>query len=100
MEIGVTREVPVALEVMNRAGRTTLDLGTLNLTGLRVRNGAGETRIDLAGYTGRGFDGEIRNGVGHLAIRVPKEYLAADTGPPRDRRHGRARPHCRRVTRT
>jgi uncharacterized membrane protein len=75
MEIGITREVPVALEVMNRAGRTTLDLGTLNLTGLRVRNGAGETRIDLAGYTGRGFDGEIRNGVGHLAILVPKEYL-------------------------
>jgi uncharacterized membrane protein len=75
MEIGITREVPVALEVMNRAGRTTLELGTLNLTGLRVRNGAGETRIDLAGYTGRGFEGEIRNGVGHLAILVPKEYL-------------------------
>jgi len=75
MEIGISREVPVALEVMNRAGRTTLALGTLNIAGLRVRNGAGETRIDLAGYTGRGFDGEIKNGVGHLVIRVPKEYL-------------------------
>ncbi len=74
MEIGINREVPVALAVMNKAGRTTLALGTLNLTGLRVRNGAGETRIDLAGYTGRGFDAEIKNGVGHLVIRVPKEY--------------------------
>jgi hypothetical protein len=74
MEIGISRDVPVALEVMNKAGRTTLALGTLKLTGLRVRNGAGETRIDLAGYTGSGFDAEIRNGVGHLVIRVPKEY--------------------------
>jgi uncharacterized membrane protein len=75
MEIGIARDVPATIEVMNRAGRTTLALGTLNIAGLRVRNGAGETRIDLAGYTGRGFDGEIRNGVGHLVIRVPKEYL-------------------------
>ncbi|MGA2918480.1 HAAS signaling domain-containing protein [Methanoregula sp.] len=74
LEIGITREVPVALDVLNKAGRTTLALGALNLTGLRVRNGAGETYVDLAGYAGPGFDGEIRNGVGHMVIRVPKEY--------------------------
>ena len=74
MEIRIARDVPTALEVMNKAGRTTLALGTLNLTGLRIRNGAGETYIDLAGYTGPGFGAEIRNGVGHMVIRVPKEY--------------------------
>lgn len=75
MEIGIPRDLPATVEVMNKAGRTSLALGTLDVAGLRVRNGAGETRIDLAGYTGRGFDGDIRNGVGHLVIRVPKEYL-------------------------
>ena len=74
MEIRIARDVPTALEVMNKAGRTTLALGTLNLTGLRIRNGAGETYIDLAGYAGPGFGAEIRNGVGHMVIRVPKEY--------------------------
>jgi len=74
LEIGIARDIPTVLEVMNKAGRTTLALGTLSLTGLRVRNGAGETRIDLAGYTGGGFDAEIRNGVGHLVIRLPKDY--------------------------
>lgn len=75
LEIGIARDIPTALDVTNKVGRTTLALGTLSLTGLRVRNGTGETCIDLAGYTGRGFDAEIRNGVGHLVIRLPKEYL-------------------------
>jgi uncharacterized membrane protein len=73
LKIGISREVPVALDVRNSAGRTTLALGTLNLTSLRIRNGAGETRIDLAGYSGSSFDALIKNGVGHLVIRVPKE---------------------------
>lgn len=75
LEIGIARDMPTALDVTNKVGRTTLALGTLSLTGLRVRNGTGETRIDLAGYTGKGFEGEIRNGVGHLAILVPKDYF-------------------------
>jgi uncharacterized membrane protein len=73
LEIGITRDIPVALDVVNKAGRTTLALGTLNLSGLRVRNGAGETYIDLAGYAGRGFEAVIKNGIGHLVIRAPKE---------------------------
>ena len=72
-EIGVSRDVPVALDVQNKAGRTVLTLGTLNLTSLRIRNGAGETRVDLTGYHGGGFEAQIKNGVGHLEIRVPKE---------------------------
>lgn len=73
-EIGISPEVPVGLDLRNKAGRTILALGALNLTSLRIRNGAGETRVDLAGYHGGGFDAQIRNGVGHLAIRLPKEY--------------------------
>jgi uncharacterized membrane protein len=73
LDIGVSREVPAALSVRNSAGRIVLALGTLNLTSLRIGNGAGETKIDLAGYRGGSFDAVVKNGVGHLVIRVPKE---------------------------
>lgn len=71
--IRLNREVPVALDLRNIAGRSQLDLGNLNLTGLKIKNGAGETRVDLAGYHGGDFDALIRNGMGHLVIRVPRE---------------------------
>jgi uncharacterized membrane protein len=72
-DIRVNREVPVSLDLRNKAGRTRLALGDLNLSSLKIRNGAGETRIDLAGYHGGSFSAIIRNGVGSLVIRVPKE---------------------------
>jgi len=72
-DVRLNREVPTALEIANHAGRTRLVLGELDLSALRIKTGAGETRIDLAGYHGGSFDAAIRNGVGSLVIRVPKE---------------------------
>jgi uncharacterized membrane protein len=72
-DIRLNREVPVALGIANKAGRTRLDLGELNLTSLKIGNGAGETRIDLTGYHGGNFDATIKNGIGSLVIRMPKE---------------------------
>lgn len=72
-EIRVSREVPVALDIKNHAGRTRLALGDLSLTSLTVKNSVGETQIDLAGYHGAGFDAAIKNGVGNLEIRLPKD---------------------------
>jgi uncharacterized membrane protein len=72
-DIRLNRQVPVSLDIRNKAGRTRLDLGDLNLSGLRIRNGAGETSVDLTGYRGGNFDATIKNGVGSLIIRVPKE---------------------------
>ncbi|HXX56124.1 MAG TPA: DUF1700 domain-containing protein [Methanoregula sp.] len=72
-EIRVSREVPVALDIKNPAGRTCLALGDLSLTSLVVRNGVGETLIDLTGYRGGNFDAAIKNGVGNLVLRLPKD---------------------------
>ncbi|MFY9800761.1 MAG: DUF1700 domain-containing protein, partial [Methanoregula sp.] len=70
-DIRVNREVPVALDIKNHAGRTRLALGDLSLTSLVVKNHVGETLIDLTGYQGGNFDAAIRNGVGNLVLRLP-----------------------------
>jgi uncharacterized membrane protein len=72
-DIRLNREVPVLLDINNKAGRTRLALGELSLSALKIRNGAGETHIDLAGYHGGNFDATIKNGVGSLVIRMPKD---------------------------
>jgi len=72
-DLRVNRSVPAALDILNKAGKTRLALGTLDLSSLRVRNGAGETTVDLAGYRGRGFNAEIRNGIGNLSVRLPRQ---------------------------
>lgn len=70
-DIRVSREVPVALDIKNHAGRTRLALGELNLTSLVIKNSVGETLIDLTGYHGGNFDAAIKNGVGNLVLRLP-----------------------------
>jgi len=72
-DVRVSREVPVALDVKNHAGRTFLALGELNLSSLLIKNGVGETQIDLAGYRGGNFDATIKNGVGDLVLRMPED---------------------------
>lgn len=72
-EIRVSREVPVALDIKNRAGRTRLALGELSLSSLIIKNSVGETLVDLAGYHGADFDADIKNGVGNLILRLPKD---------------------------
>jgi hypothetical protein len=71
--VRLNREIPVALDVRNKAGRILLALGDISISSLDIRNGAGETRIDLAGYHGGNFDANIKNGVGSLVIRMPKD---------------------------
>jgi uncharacterized membrane protein len=72
-DIRASREVPVALDIKNHAGRTRLALGELTISSLLIKNGVGETQIDLAGYHGGNFDAAIKNGVGNLVMRLPKE---------------------------
>ena len=72
-DIRVSREVPVALDIKNHAGRTRLALGELSLTSLVIKNHVGETQVDLAGYHGGNFDAAIKNGVGNLVLRLPKD---------------------------
>jgi hypothetical protein len=72
-DIRVSREVPVALDIKNHAGRTRLALGELSLRSLVIKNSVGETQVDLAGYHGGSFDATIKNGVGELMLRLPKD---------------------------
>jgi uncharacterized membrane protein len=72
-DIRISREVPVALDIKNHAGRTRLALGDLSLSSLIIKNSVGETQIDLSGYHGGNFDAAIKNGVGNLAIHLPKD---------------------------
>ena len=72
-DIRVSREVPVALDIKNHAGRIRLALGELSLTSLVVKNSVGETIIDLTGYHGGNFDAAIKNGVGNLVLRIAKD---------------------------
>jgi len=72
-EIRVSREVPVTLDIKNHAGRTRLALGELSLRSLVIKNSVGETLIDLTGYHGGSFDAAIKNGVGNLVLRLPKD---------------------------
>jgi uncharacterized membrane protein len=72
-DIRVSRDVPVALDIKNHAGRTRLALGEISLVSLVIKNGVGETQIDLAGYHGGSFDAAIKNGVGNLTLCLPKD---------------------------
>lgn len=72
-EVALAGDAPISLEVKLGAGDCTLMLGTLNLTGLSLNTGAGETMVDLIGYRGEVFSGTIHQGVGDLTVRVPQE---------------------------
>jgi hypothetical protein len=74
--------VPVDLSVALGVGRSTLDVGSMNLTALTVLTGIGETIIDLDGVQ-RDLDVRISGGIGEIAITVPQEIgvlVDADTG--------------------
>ncbi len=71
--ISLQDQVPTRLDVSVGGGNNRLYLGTLNLETLTVHTGAGDTEIDLAGYHGGRFDATVKNGVGDLTLRVPKE---------------------------
>lgn len=64
--------VPLDLEVETGAGRTTLELGRLDLRSLDVRTGAGETTLDLSGAD---HDARVRvqTGAGELDLLVPDD---------------------------
>jgi hypothetical protein len=72
-EIRMNDRIPVRLDVNVGAGDSDLTLGSLNLETLAVHTGAGDTTVDLSGYHGGRFDAVVKNGVGDLTLRIPKE---------------------------
>jgi hypothetical protein len=76
-------DVPIDLEIQTGAGACELDLHTLDLTGLLIEVGAGNTTIDLSGDLEHDLNATIHGGVGQLSVMLPGEMgvrVSADTG--------------------
>jgi hypothetical protein len=67
-DIALTPKIPLNLDLHGGAGRSTLDLSGLQLTGLNVGSGAGEFLVKLPG--GR-YSARYAGGVGRSSISVP-----------------------------
>jgi Cell wall-active antibiotics response 4TMS YvqF len=67
-DLALTTRVPLNLTIKAGVGRSTLDLRELQLSGLEVSTGVGETTINLA--TGS-YKVNISTGVGATTIRLP-----------------------------
>ena len=68
-KIGLTPEIPLALEMSGGVGEVLLDLAGINLTDLRIRGGVGDFVLNLPG--GNGFYiAQISAGVGDFSITI------------------------------
>jgi hypothetical protein len=73
--IGLSREIPIALEVGSGANESVLDLTNLRVTELQVHTGASATKVSLpisAGYTRVSCEA----GMAGLEIQVPSSVAA------------------------
>jgi hypothetical protein len=70
--VRLNNRVPMRLRVEEGAGTSTLMLGSLSLTGLDVKLGAGETTLNLAGNRSHSFNATIQGGVGKLTVVLPR----------------------------
>lgn len=73
--IGLSREVPLSIELDAGASSSTLDLSHLQVTDLRVKAGVGRMDI-LFPAEGKDMTARLEGGVGELVLRIP-ESLAA-----------------------
>src|SRR5262245_48648735 len=75
--VKLNRELPLDFTADLGAGEATLELGSLNLTRVKVTVGAGELKLDLRGEPGHDYDVEIRGGVGQATVYFPKDVAIA-----------------------
>ncbi len=94
-DIHLNSGVPLALSIDMGAGKSDMRLGSLNLTALDIRMGAGDARVDLSssqslnslnmkmgagnavvdltGAWKRNLSANINGGVGRLTLRLPRD---------------------------
>jgi hypothetical protein len=72
-DLHFNNQVPLELSVELGAGKSTLELGTLALSGLDVRMGVGETVVDLASDWKNDLRASIHGGVGEATIKLPRD---------------------------
>lgn len=66
-------DVPLRLDVTLGVGKSTLELGALKLTDLKVKTGVGEATIDLTGDWKNDLRAEIQGGIGKVTVRLPRQ---------------------------
>ena len=82
-DVRLNDAVPTDLRVTLGVGESALRLGGLNLTGLDIEAGIGETEVDLYGAWSRDLDARIESGVGEVTVTLPKDvgvWVEADQG--------------------
>jgi hypothetical protein len=67
----LSNKVPLDLKIETKVGKSTFDLGGLNLTSLDVQTGVGETTLDFLGDWKRDLHASIKGGIGEVALHLP-----------------------------
>jgi hypothetical protein len=68
-DISLNRDIPLYLDIAGGIGEATLELGDLNITGMRVEAGVGDVNLNLPA-TGSSYPVNIKGGVGEIRIDV------------------------------
>ena len=71
-EIGLSRQVPLDLKLDCGSGKRILELGEVDLAGVDVQIGSGETVMDFTSYRSHGFEARINHGTSSLLLRLPE----------------------------
>ena len=64
-------DIPVDLSISTGAGNSELDLGSLDLTALKIESGAGTVNVNLDGNWDHDVTASIRGGIGELKVKLP-----------------------------
>ncbi|MFQ5816391.1 MAG: toast rack family protein [Terriglobia bacterium] len=72
-DLRLNDDVLMELSVELGAGRADLILGSLSLTDLEIKTGAGDTILDLTGDWKTDLRARIRGGVGRATVRLPRD---------------------------
>jgi hypothetical protein len=75
--LGLTGEIPLAVELRTGAGETTLDLSDIQVTNLRLETGASKTEMTLPAK-GR-ITAHVKAGAASVTIRIPDGMAARIT---------------------
>ncbi len=71
-DIRLNDKRPMEISTTLGAGQARMNLGTLDLTSVKVDIGAGQVNLDLRGNPKHDYDVEVHGGVGEAIIRLPK----------------------------
>jgi hypothetical protein len=81
-DLQFNNDVPLELLIQAGAGKSQLDLASLNLTAVTIETGAGTTDIDLNGDWQHDLHVSVSGGVGEITVNLPAAmgvHVKADT---------------------